>query len=126
MKSQDSNVNYGGLVSGCTLRPPCRRATAPAAIALRAVPAAAAEEFADVVGAAVAAAEGTVDLRVKRGAGDAQLKSIRGRVVALKGGAHVLQLTYKRRGACDLQSNHGAAGGEQQGGRRRGRAPAPD
>ena len=45
----------------------------------------------------------------QRGETDARFKRVSGRVVELKN-KRLLQLTYKRRGACDLQRNHAFLG----------------
>ena len=50
-----------------------------------------------------------VDLVVTRGAGDEHVKAVHGRVVELKKQKRVLQLNYKRRGACDVARNFGVA-----------------
>ena len=62
-----------------------------------------AEALADVVAAALET-DAAIDLRVNRGENDARFKRVSGRVVELKN-KRLLQLTYKRRGACDLQRN---------------------
>ena len=59
-----------------------------------------AEALADVVAAALET-DAVIDLRVNRGEADAMFKRVSGRVVELKN-KRLLQLTYKRRGACDL------------------------
>ncbi|CAH0377737.1 unnamed protein product [Pelagomonas calceolata] len=67
-----------------------------------------AEALADVVAAALET-DAVIDLRVNRGEADAMFKRVSGRVVELKN-KRLLQLTYKRRGACDLQRNHAFQG----------------
>ena len=67
-----------------------------------------AEALADVVAAALET-DAAIDLRVNRGENDARFKRVSGRVVELKN-KRLLQLTYKRRGACDLQRNHALTG----------------
>ena len=67
-----------------------------------------AEALADVVAAALET-DVVIDLRVNRGEADAMFKRVSGRVVELKN-KRLLQLTYKRRGACDLQRNHAFVG----------------
>ena len=67
-----------------------------------------AEALADVVAAALET-DVVIDLRVNRGEADARFKRVSGRVVELKN-KRLLQLTYKRRGACDLQRNHAFVG----------------
>ena len=66
------------------------------------------EALADVVAAALET-DAVIDLRVNRGEADARFKRVSGRVVELKN-KRLLQLTYKRRGACDLQRNHAFLG----------------
>ena len=67
-----------------------------------------AEALADVVASALET-DAVIDLRVNRGEADARFKRVSGRVVELKN-KRLLQLTYKRRGACDLQRNHAFVG----------------
>ena len=67
-----------------------------------------AEALADVVASALET-DAVIDLRVNRGEADARFKRVSGRVVELKN-KRLLQLTYKRRGACDLQRNHAFLG----------------
>ena len=82
-----------------------RRATATAAELISETEA---EALADVVAAALET-DAVIDLRVNRGDSDARFKRVSGRVVELKN-KRLLQLTYKRRGACDLQRNHAFQG----------------
>ncbi|KAH8098358.1 hypothetical protein JL720_1300 [Aureococcus anophagefferens] len=72
---------------------------APEACAPRALPAGDAAEFATLVAEALERKD-QIELSVKRGAGDAQIASLSGRAVDIKK-KRVLQLNYKRRGACD-------------------------
>ncbi len=67
-----------------------------------------AEALADVVAAALET-DAAIALRLNRGHTDAIFKRVSGRVVELKN-TRLLQLTYKRRGACDLQRNHAFLG----------------
>ena len=64
--------------------------------------------LADVVASALET-DAVIDLRINRGETDARFKRVSGRVVELKN-KRLLQLTYKRRGACDLQRNHAFLG----------------
>ena len=63
-----------------------------------------------------------VDLVVTRGAGDEHVKAVHGRVVELKKQKRVLQLNYKRRGACDVARNFGVAPGPGRRGSEAGEA----
>ena len=89
-----------------TARPGALR-RAPEARAPRALPAGDAAEFATLVAEALERKD-QIELSVKRGAGDAQIASLSGRAVDIKK-KRVLQLNYKRRGACDVARNFGAA-----------------
>ena len=80
---------------------------APELRAPRALPAGDAAEFATLVAEALERKD-QIELSVKRGAGDAQIASLSGRAVDIKK-KRVLQLNYKRRGACDVARNFGAA-----------------
>ena len=89
-----------------TARPGALR-RAPEACAPRALPAGDAAEFATLVAEALERKD-QIELSVKRGAGDAQIASLSGRAVDIKK-KRVRQLNYKRRGACDVARNFGAA-----------------
>lgn len=84
------------------------RRTAIITVAEPVISATDAEALADILASALDT-DAPLDLRVNRGEADALFKRVSGRVVVLKN-KRLLQLTYKRRGACDLQRNHALVG----------------
>ncbi|KAJ1445312.1 methyltransferase domain-containing protein [Pelagophyceae sp. CCMP2097] len=83
---------------------------------LEAAPSAAAKETAAVVRFCAAAGDlqlSAITVVIDRPATDLNLAKVYGRRVAI-GGVAALQLTYKRRGACDVARNHYAKGSPQQ------------